>query len=179
MRDSILEKAKAIAIKAHAGQFRKWSNPPQPYIVHPERVANRIASLKDVTEVDIAAGYLHDVVEDCGAYWANVIQQDCGQEVLDLVMELTFETEGPEWAGRPRAEKNVIRYEHMRKMTLRAKRAKMADREDNLNDMKNAPHRLIHKTVDESWVLLDICKEADSDMAAILKEAIVRLEKSK
>jgi (p)ppGpp synthase/HD superfamily hydrolase len=178
---SIVDKARAIATEAHKGVSRKWGN--DPYIVHPERVANKVANLADADDVDIAAALAHDVIEDADPsmkdHYAQRIKDECGADVLDLVMELTFPTEGAEWAGRPRAEKNVIRFAQMRKMSRKAQRIKMVDRWDNLNDMNNAPHRLIQKTVDESWTLLDICKEADAAMASELKDAIMKRAKGK
>lgn len=174
---SIVEKARQIAYEAHKGVSRKWGS--DPYIIHPERVANKVANLAGANEVDIAAAWCHDVIEDTEPQaakdkYAQRIKDECGADVLALVMELTFPTEGPKWMGRPRAEKNVIRFAHMRKMSRRAQRLKMVDRWDNLNDMNNAPHKLIRKTVDESFELLDICKEADAEMASELKDAILK-----
>jgi len=186
---SIVEKAKAIAYEAHKGVSRKWGS--DPYIVHPERVANKVASLAGTNDEDVAAAWLHDVIEDSGEGlapeakaavkegYAKRIQEECGGVVLGLVRELTFPTEGDEWAGRPRAEKNVVRFAHMRGMTPRAQRLKMVDRWDNLNDMENAPHKLIRKSTDESWELLDICKAADPVMASELKDAILRRQKGR
>lgn len=178
---SIVEKAKAIAQEAHKGVFRKWSE-GVPYIVHPERVANKVASLKNIQPEDIAAAWLHDVIEDtedpiAKDQYARRIERECGTIVLTLVMELTFPTEGADWANKPRAEKNVIRFKQMRGMTPRAQRIKMVDRWDNLQDMKNAPHRLKRKTIDESWELLDICKAADEEMAKELEQEIRKLSK--
>jgi len=119
------------------------------------------------------------VVEDCGKEWIEKIRLFCGSVVLDGVLWLTFETEGAEWAGKPRAEKNAIRFAHMRKMPVRWQRAKMVDRWDNLLDMKNAPHKLIHKTVDESYVLLEICGPADPEMAKELEDVIKKVEKGR
>lgn len=180
---SIVEKAKAIAYEAHKGVERKWSA-GVPYFVHVERVANKVASLQGMSEVDIAAAYLHDTVEDAPSSaekdrYARQIEKECGIDVLTLVMELTFPTEGAEWCGKPRAEKNVIRFKQMRAMSARAKRIKMVDRWDNLNDMDNAPHKLICKTVDESFELLDICKDADVEMASELKDTILKRAKGK
>lgn len=175
---NIAENMRKLAEKAHAGQFRKWSNPPQPYIVHPIRVAEKVATLKGVDEIDIGAAYGHDILEDCGEHYADEIAA-ISPEVLSLVRELTFETEKPEWAGKPRAEKNKVRFAHMRKMSNRAKRIKMVDRWDNLRDMKNAPHKLIHKTVDESYTLWEICGMADLDMAKELKDTIIKVEKGR
>lgn len=168
-----------LAEEAHKGQFRKWSNPPQPYIVHPIRVAEKVATLSNVNEIDIGAAYGHDILEDCGEHWAAIIEKECGLEVLTLVRELTFETEGAEWAGKPRAEKNKVRFQHMRGMSARAQRIKMVDRWDNLLDMKNAPHKLIHKTVDESYVLLEICGPADAEMAKELEAVIRKAERGR
>lgn len=172
---NLVEQAAELARQAHVGQQRKWGN--APYIVHPERVAAKVASLKGVNEEDVAAAWLHDVIEDCSPEFAKDIERNFPPAVYELVKELTFETEGAEWAGKPRAEKNKVRFAHMRGMSKRAQRIKMVDRWDNLNDMENAPHKLIRKTVDESWELLDICKDADPEMAVELKEAIKRRQK--
>lgn len=180
---SIIEKAKAIATEAHKGVFRKWSE-GVPYIVHPERVANKVASLKNIQPEDIAAAWLHDVIEDCDDpigkdQYARRIERECGTVVLTLVMELTFPTEGADWANKPRAEKNVIRFKQMEGMTPRAKRIKMVDRLDNLNDMTNAPSRLVQKTVGESYRLLEICGHVDEELAAELKKMIDTRAKGK
>jgi (p)ppGpp synthase/HD superfamily hydrolase len=173
---NIVENADKIAEKAHKGQLRKWSN-NVPYIVHPIGVTEKVKTLDGVDDIDLAAAKLHDVLEDCGEHWAAVIEEECGKEVLDLVKELTFPTEGAEWANRSRAEKNVIRFAQMERMTQRAKRIKMVDRWYNLNDMKNAPYKLIKKTTEESWKLLEICGGADKAMAKELEEAIKNLER--
>jgi (p)ppGpp synthase/HD superfamily hydrolase len=173
---NIVENAEKIARKAHEGQLRKWSA-NVPYIVHPIGVAEKVKSLSNVDDIDIAAALLHDVLEDCGEHWASVIEEETGREVLDLVRELTFETEGVEWVNRSRADKNVVRFRHMERMSARAKKIKMVDRWYNLNDMKNAPYKLIKKTVDESWKLLEICGDADKEMAKDLEDAIKSMER--
>jgi (p)ppGpp synthase/HD superfamily hydrolase len=174
---SIVENARLIAEKAHQGQFRKWGE-NEPFINHPLRVADKIASLEGTNEVDIAAAIAHDVLEDCGDHWAFVIAKDCGQEVLDLVKELTFPCEGAEWKHRPRAEKNKIREQQMRQMSPRAKRIKMVDRIDNLNTMQNAPFKLIQKYVVESKTLLDILGYVDEKLAKELESSIEKLKKA-
>jgi (p)ppGpp synthase/HD superfamily hydrolase len=52
--------ARAIALIAHHGQVDKAGH---PYIGHPERVANYLAQ-RGERDVVIAAGWLHDVLED-------------------------------------------------------------------------------------------------------------------
>jgi (p)ppGpp synthase/HD superfamily hydrolase len=175
---NMVEQAADLARRAHAGQMRKWSE-GVPYIAHPERVANKVAALQGANEIDVAAAWLHDVIEDCGPEFAQEIKDNFPVEVLNLVQELTFPTEGAEWAGKPRAEKNKVRFAHMRAMSRRAQRIKMVDRWDNLLDMKNAPHKLIHKTVDESYTLWEICGVADLEMAKELKDTITKVERGK
>ena len=58
----IKEKAKMFAIKAHMGQVRK-SEPDKPMIIHPLSVGMLLEEYGYDDNV-IAAGYLHDVVED-------------------------------------------------------------------------------------------------------------------
>lgn len=59
--DELEAKARAFATTAHEGQTDKAG---EPYIGHPERVARRLAG--NPPEV-VAAGWLHDVVEDTDA----------------------------------------------------------------------------------------------------------------
>lgn len=58
---STVEEAICFAVKAHEGQKRKFSD--IPYILHPMEVASIIAGITTDREV-IAAGLLHDVIED-------------------------------------------------------------------------------------------------------------------
>lgn len=181
---NIVEAADRIAEEAHKGVMRKWQ--PEQYIVHPRR-CSAMAKQMGYGEVLQAAMLCHDVIEDVGAglapeererlkkHYAERIKNECGQAVLHLVLELTFPTEGDEWEGRPRAEKNAVREKHMRGMSKLAMVGKMIDTNDNYRDMAGAPKRLIQKTRDEGWVRYDILKDADPKMATILKEAIVNL----
>ncbi|MBR4436538.1 MAG: bifunctional (p)ppGpp synthetase/guanosine-3',5'-bis(diphosphate) 3'-pyrophosphohydrolase, partial [Spirochaetales bacterium] len=59
----LLTEAIIFAAKAHEGQMRKFSK--TPYILHPLEVAGIIATMTDDQKV-MAAGVLHDVIEDCG-----------------------------------------------------------------------------------------------------------------
>lgn len=59
---NVLEEALVFATEAHSGQKRKMSG--IPYILHPAEVAAIIATLTDDINT-MAAGALHDTVEDC------------------------------------------------------------------------------------------------------------------
>ena len=58
----IKRQAKEYAIEAHSGQRRK-SDLDKPMVIHPINVADILSSYGFDDNV-IAAGYLHDVVED-------------------------------------------------------------------------------------------------------------------
>ena len=79
----IKEKAKLFAINAHYGQVRK-NEKDKPMIIHPINVAN-ILSEYDFDDNVIAAGYLHDVVEDT-KYEDKDILKEFGEDILSLVM---------------------------------------------------------------------------------------------
>ncbi|MCQ2455461.1 MAG: HD domain-containing protein [Clostridia bacterium] len=78
---NVLEEAIIFATKAHEGQTRKSGK--TPYILHPMEVANIIATVTDDLET-MAAGVLHDTVEDCGVD-PKEIREKFGPRVAALV----------------------------------------------------------------------------------------------
>ena len=77
----VLTKAIIFATKAHEGQMRKMTQ--VPYILHPMEVASIIATVTFDQEI-MAAGVLHDVIEDCGVDPA-IIKELFGPRVSALV----------------------------------------------------------------------------------------------
>lgn len=80
----LLEHAFEFASEKHATQKRKTG---EPYINHPIAVAGILAEL-GMDDVTIAAGFLHDVVEDCGVTYEEM-QQRFGADVAHLVEGVT------------------------------------------------------------------------------------------
>lgn len=78
---STLERAIALAAKAHEGQVDKVG---APYILHPLRVMLRVRS----TEERIAA-VLHDVVEDCNVTLDDLRREGFTEAVVTAVAALT------------------------------------------------------------------------------------------
>jgi GTP pyrophosphokinase len=81
---SIIERAYAVAEKAHRGQLRKSGD---PYITHPLAVTSILAEL-GMTPDTLAAALLHDTVEDT-AYSLKSMTTDFGDEIAMLVDGVT------------------------------------------------------------------------------------------
>jgi len=81
---ALIRKAYHYADKMHAGQTRKSGS---PYISHPIEVAYILAGL-NVGPKTIAAAFLHDVIEDCGATKEDFLKE-FDEEVFTLVEGVT------------------------------------------------------------------------------------------
>ena len=66
----MIRRAARVADRIHAKQRRKGNG--QPYILHPIRVAGRVATLEVATDEMVAAAFLHDVIEDTEATEAEL-----------------------------------------------------------------------------------------------------------
>ncbi len=85
-RSPLVREALATAAEAHAGQIRNGSG-GLPYIEHPKMVAERLAEAGYGDEV-LAAGLLHDVVEDSQLTVAD-LRERFGAEIAGLVEVLS------------------------------------------------------------------------------------------
>ncbi len=81
---ALIKRAYDFAVVAHKGQLRLSG---EPFIIHPMEVAIILAGLKLDTNT-IAAGLLHDVVEDTGAT-LEIIRHEYGEEIAQLVDGVT------------------------------------------------------------------------------------------
>ena len=144
----LVEKADHFAEKAHAGQLRKSG---EPYFVHPLTVAGILAKLM-LDAPTIAAGLLHDTVEDCDDVTIEVIEQEFGQEVALLVDGVT-KLKRLDFTSRVEQQAESIR-----KMILamskdiRVVLIKLADRTHNMRTLKSQPpesqKRIAQETLD-------------------------------
>ena len=81
----LIQKAYDFAYEHHKGQFRKSG---EPYVIHVIQVANTLA-LMHCGPKTIAAGLLHDTVEDCQGVTTDTITELFGQEIATLVDAVT------------------------------------------------------------------------------------------
>jgi (p)ppGpp synthase/HD superfamily hydrolase len=98
---SLLERAIAIAVEAHAGQIDKAG---APYVLHPLRVMLSLA-----TEDERIVGVLHDVCEDCPGWdFERLRAEGFSEAVLEALVSVT-KIDGEEYqAFAQRAARNPI-----------------------------------------------------------------------
>ena len=100
-------RALALAVKAHAGQKRKGTE--IPYLAHPMGVAS-IALDHGADEDQAIAALLHDAVEDGGEHFAEIIREQFGDRVADIVAGCTDgvpDASGVKEAWLPRKERYI------------------------------------------------------------------------
>lgn len=136
---SLIEKAYQVAYEAHKDQVRKSG---EPYIIHPLCVGIILADLEMDLET-IAAGLLHDVVEDT-ILTAEEIKKMFGEDVALLVDGVTklqkLQFMGDDGTKTP--DRLEMQAENLRKMFLamakdiRVILIKLADRLHNMRTLK-------------------------------------------
>lgn len=154
---SLIEKAYNLSYEAHKTQVRKSG---EPYIVHPLCVSIILADL-EMDKETIAAGLLHDVVEDT-IFTSEEIEREFGADVallVDGVTKLQSLQLGDNSAAMDKdKEKLEMQAENLRKMFLAMAKdirviiIKLADRLHNMRTLKymkpEKQQRIARETLD-------------------------------
>ena len=150
---SLIEKAYKTAAEAHKDQVRKSG---EPYIIHPLCVAIILADL-ELDKETIAAGLLHDVVEDT-IMTTEEIEKEFGPDVALLVDGVTKLENIPLSSGTETDARLEMQAENLRKMLLamakdiRVILIKLADRLHNMRTLKykspESQKRIARETLD-------------------------------
>ncbi len=144
----LIGKAYDLAAEMHNGQIRKSG---EPYLIHPVAVAEILAEL-GMDEQTIAAGLLHDVIEDTGCT-ADQLEEEFGLEILALVDGVT------KLGALKFDSKEERQAENLRKMFLAMSKdirvliIKLSDRLHNLRTINYMTHE---KIVEKCQETLDI-----------------------
>jgi len=152
----IIQKAYVYGAKKHKGQLRLSG---EPYFSHPVSVAEILTKM-DLDSETIAAGLLHDVVEDAPSNpneleaVRNEIQEKFGDKVLNIVLGVTKISKFQE--GLSRDEKQAENYKNMIINMVKDPRVilvKLADRLHNMRTLsyiknKDKQVRIAKETLD-------------------------------
>jgi GTP pyrophosphokinase len=143
----LLRRAYVFSALEHKGQVRHSG---EPYLVHPLEVANILASMK-LDAVCVAAGLLHDVVEDT-LTTPDKIRERFGEDVAHIVEGVT------KIGAIPFSTSEERQVENFRKMLLamvddiRVILVKLADRLHNMRTLQHMPEdrrtRIAQETLD-------------------------------
>ena len=121
----LVSEAADLAARRHTGMARKGRG-NEPYINHLAEVANILAEVTEGTDAElVAAGWLHDTVEDTETTHAELAQK-FGARVADLVLEVTDDMSLPK---QQRQQKQIEDAPHK---SPRAKLIKIADKISNI-----------------------------------------------
>jgi len=142
---ALVKKAYEFSQKHHAGQLRASG---EPYLVHPLEVGNVLADMK-MDSVSVAAGLLHDSVEDTSVTTVE-IRQEFGEQVAHIVEGVT-KISKIDFSSREEAQA-----ENLRKMMLamvddiRVVIIKLADRLHNMRTLEHLDHERQQKIARET-----------------------------
>lgn len=130
-----IQKAIDFAAAKHSRQFRKAGG--LPYIVHPFSVAWILAEYVGDEDV-VAAGLLHDVLEDVKGSSFGEIEREFGPRVARIVKDVSEDKDPNQPASvRLSWEERKEKYlEHLRTAEIEAVYVSAADKTHNLRSLK-------------------------------------------
>jgi (p)ppGpp synthase/HD superfamily hydrolase len=129
---ALVTRAADFAARRHADQRRKGAA-REPYVNHLAEVAALLAdTLEEPNAWLVAAGWLHDTVEDTGTTHAELAGL-FGPVVADLVAEVTDDK------SLPKVERKRLQVERASHKSPDAKAIKIADKISNLRSLVASP----------------------------------------
>ena len=170
--DEVLE----FATERHKGQTRSDGS---EYISHPMRVCEIVTKFKPSQNANIlkAGALLHDVLEDTYTSYRE-LQDRFGEVVASLVMEVTSSTFMPKLVG-----KQIYLAHKMQYMSSYALIIKLADRLDNISDLKGLKLEKIKKTFFDTIYMINyiegkrILTEAQSNIIEAIRHQLNEINK--
>ena len=161
------ERAKAFSAYWHGSinQVRTYSG--LPYITHPAAVVEILRSVTNDAAV-LAAGWLHDVVEDTPCT-IEQIEKEFGREVAELVEQLTNVATR---ADGNRTMRVAINRAHSASASPRAKTVKLADVIHNVSCILECPYDFAVRYVEEKRELIEVLRGGDPRLLQRAREVI-------
>lgn len=161
---SFYDRALAFAQAAHAGQVRKFTG--EPYIVHPVSVAALLRGRGCDDEL-VAAGLLHDTIEDCPDVSAEILKARFGARVARLVVEATKVSTAADGNRAARAARDRA---HLATISPDGMTLKLADIVDNTGTVAERDPAFARSYLAEKRALLPVLLGGDARLWARANE---------
>lgn len=153
MVDSV-KLALSVATAAHRHQKRKYTG--EPYIYHCQEVVSILMTIGAINDM-LAAGWLHDVLEDA-PITAHDLSNHFSEEIVRLVVELTD-------VSRPsdgnRAKRKAKDRDALAKASNDAKTIKCADVISNTSSIRDHDSKFATVYLEEKQLLMPVLVGAD------------------
>jgi len=127
----IIDRAYIYSARVHDGQVRLSG---EPYLSHPLEVASILADM-NLDVVSVAAGLLHDVIEDTSATEED-IKEMFGQDVLNIVSGVTKLSKLPFRSSQARQAESIRKMILAMADDIRVVLIKLADRLHNMRTLQ-------------------------------------------
>jgi GTP diphosphokinase / guanosine-3',5'-bis(diphosphate) 3'-diphosphatase len=127
----IIDRAYIYSARVHDGQVRLSG---EPYLSHPLEVASILADM-NLDVVSVAAGFLHDVIEDTSATEED-IKEMFGQDVLNIVSGVTKLSKLPFRTSQAREAESIRKMILAMANDIRVVLIKLADRLHNMRTLQ-------------------------------------------
>ena len=128
----LLLAAATFAARKHSTQRRKDAD-ASPYINHPLALADVLANVGGVTDIEVlCAALLHDTIEDTETS-ADELRAAFGAAITGIVLEVTDDK------SLPKQTRKDLQVEHAPHISAKAKLVKLADKICNLRDVAASP----------------------------------------
>ena len=151
---------------------KKRTSGKVPFVIHPIRVAMilRAAGFSEFKDTNlIIAALFHDLLEDTNLSFED-LRQECGNQVASIVKELS----------KPEGSNKDDWLNSFDSVSDEAKIIKIADRIDNLLDMKTTDWSVEKQKeyAKQGLIILERCGEVNPELAIKLEETIDQVLKS-
>ncbi len=140
MTSTLVKRALDWAAVWHRDQRRKYPGVDVPYVSHAAGVGT-ILSRHGFGEAVVAAGVLHDVIEDCGITHGE-LSEKFSSEVADLVRHVSEEDKSLSWEERKSAY-----LEHFSHKPWEAQAITLSDKIDNFQSI------IVAKAYGDPWAM--------------------------
>lgn len=167
----LIHRAEDFARRAHGDQKRKWTG--EPYWHHLQEVARTLMSYGATPDV-IAAGWLHDTIEDTKTSYQELVQA-FGPIIAGLVIEVTDVSRRdsgntPEGIGN-RILRKAIDRQYVAGASWRGQMIKCADMLSNTKDIVAHGGNFANVYVPEKKLLIDRLNKARTVVYPIWRAA--------